>query len=213
MSAELWENSRVGEAVSGATFVGREAEMDLLCGALDTLDSTGARTVLIGGDAGIGKTRLVEEFGDRVRAGGTLVTAGVCTPAEGGGLPYGPVVGVLRDLSRRLDAPTAASILAPARAGARSGRRAAVERDRCRGHTERDRQDQALRVVVDLFHRAGGTIAGRRRVRGSALGRLRHDRGRRIPGPQPRKQPAVARRYLPQRRGRPRPRAAGRSRS
>ena len=90
----------VGERQAGATFAGREAEIDLLCSALEALDTTGARTVLIGGEAGIGKTRLVEEFGDRARATGAIVVTGVCTSAEGGGLPYGPVVGMLRELAR-----------------------------------------------------------------------------------------------------------------
>ncbi len=108
MSAQLWDNSSMSGPVSGATFAGREAELDRLCATLVALDTTGARAVLIGGEAGIGKTRLIEELGDRARAAGTLVATGVCTPAEGGGLPYGPVVGILRDLSCRLDEPTAA---------------------------------------------------------------------------------------------------------
>ncbi len=117
MSAGLWEDSGVGEQATGTAFAGRQAELDLLCDTLGSLDATGARTVLIGGEAGIGKTRLIEEFRDRARAAATLVAAGVCTPAVGGGLPYAPVVGVLRELSRQLDEPTAAAILTPARQG------------------------------------------------------------------------------------------------
>jgi DNA-binding CsgD family transcriptional regulator/tetratricopeptide (TPR) repeat protein/nucleoside-triphosphatase THEP1 len=109
------ERSDPPESVSGSTFAGREVELDLLLAALGDLDRSGARTVLIGGEAGIGKTRLVEELRSRARADGTLVATGVCTPTEGGGLPYGPVVGVLRDLSRRLDDETVASLLGPAR--------------------------------------------------------------------------------------------------
>jgi DNA-binding CsgD family transcriptional regulator/tetratricopeptide (TPR) repeat protein len=117
VNADLWDNFGMSESASGAVFAGREAELDALLGVLVGLDTTGARTVLVGGDAGIGKTRLVEELRDRARAAGTMVAVGVCTPAEGGGLPYGPVVGVLRDLSRRLDESTAAAILTPARRG------------------------------------------------------------------------------------------------
>ncbi len=104
MSGDLWESCPVeqpGRADPGAaksTFAGREVELDLLLARLADLDRTGARTVLVGGEAGIGKTRLVEELRDRARAGGSLVATGVCTPTEGGGLPYGPVVGVLREL-------------------------------------------------------------------------------------------------------------------
>lgn len=117
MTAEMWDNSRVGEPDSSTTFAGRDADLDLLLDTLVALDADGARTVLLGGEAGIGKTRLIEEFRYRARTEGTTVAVGVCTPAEGGGLPYGPVVGVLRDLSRQLDEPTATAILAPARRG------------------------------------------------------------------------------------------------
>jgi hypothetical protein len=117
VNAGLWEDSGVDEQATATAFAGRDAELDRLCDALGALDTMGARTVLIGGEAGIGKTRLVEEFRDRARAAGTLVAAGVCTPAVGGGLPYAPVVGVLRDLSRQLDEATAAAMLTPARQG------------------------------------------------------------------------------------------------
>ena len=51
-------------------------------------------TVLVGGEAGIGKTRLVDEFCQRPGRE-ALVAAGACVPVAGGGLPYGPVVGIL----------------------------------------------------------------------------------------------------------------------
>src|SRR5262245_16111029 len=63
----------------------------------------GAATVLIAGDAGIGKTRLVNEFGIRARRRGALVAMGVCVPIDGGGLPYAPVAGILRELDRQVD--------------------------------------------------------------------------------------------------------------
>ena len=69
--------------------------------------------VLLAGDAGIGKTRLIDEFRSRARSAGVLVATGACIPMSGGGLPYGPFVGVLRDLVRQLDHETAA-VLGPA---------------------------------------------------------------------------------------------------
>ena len=105
----------MGERLSSPTFAGREVELDRLWTTFDALDATGARTLLVGGEAGIGKTRLIDEHCARARAAGALVAAGVCTPAEGGGLPYGPVVGVVRDLSRQLDDATAAAVLEPVR--------------------------------------------------------------------------------------------------
>jgi class 3 adenylate cyclase/tetratricopeptide (TPR) repeat protein len=46
---------------TGAGFVGREAELDELCRACDEATEGRGQLVLIGGDAGIGKTRLAEE--------------------------------------------------------------------------------------------------------------------------------------------------------
>jgi DNA-binding CsgD family transcriptional regulator/tetratricopeptide (TPR) repeat protein len=73
--------------------------------------------VLLGGDAGIGKSRLVDEFRSRARSTGVLVATGACVPTNGGGLPYGPFVGILRDLVRQLDHETASGVLGPAISG------------------------------------------------------------------------------------------------
>jgi S-adenosylmethionine decarboxylase len=41
--------------------------------------------VLAGGEAGVGKSRLIEEFCTRARDAGAVVAVGLCTPAEVGG--------------------------------------------------------------------------------------------------------------------------------
>ena len=100
----------MGERVS-STFVGRESELDRLLTTLGTLETAGARTVLVSGDAGIGKSRLVEELLERARTSGVVTAIGVCTPTDGGGLAYGPVVGALRELTNQFDdAATTASL-------------------------------------------------------------------------------------------------------
>ncbi len=111
----VWDDCGVTEPAPGVTLAGRDAELDLLWETFAGLDATGARTVLVGGEAGIGKTRLVEELGDRARAAGALVAVGVCTPAGGSGLAFAPIVGVLRDVARQLDAADAPAALASAR--------------------------------------------------------------------------------------------------
>lgn len=107
----MWNTFAVAEQGSSGTFVGRVAELDRLESALAALPERGAATVMLGGDAGMGKTRLIEEFCARARSRGSLVALGACTPAEGGGLPYGPVVGVLRDVARQLPAGDVAEVL------------------------------------------------------------------------------------------------------
>jgi DNA-binding CsgD family transcriptional regulator/tetratricopeptide (TPR) repeat protein len=107
----MWNTLAVAEQVPSGAFVGRVAELDRLESALAALPERGAATVLVGGDAGMGKSRLIEEFCVRARDAGALVAVGACTPAEGGGLPYGPVVGVLRDVARQLPPGDVASVL------------------------------------------------------------------------------------------------------
>ncbi|HEY3923349.1 MAG TPA: AAA family ATPase [Acidothermaceae bacterium] len=107
----MWNTLAVAEQGSSGAFIGRVAELDRLDSALAALPERGAATVLVGGDAGMGKSRLIEEFCSRARARGALVAAGTCTPTEGGGLPYGPVVGVLRDVARQLPAADVAGVL------------------------------------------------------------------------------------------------------
>jgi predicted ATPase len=70
--------------------------------------------VLIGGEAGVGKSRLVNEFSTRARVGGALVLTGGCFDLSAGGLPYGPIVEALRRLDRTLDAVARAQITGPA---------------------------------------------------------------------------------------------------
>ena len=54
----------------------------------------------MGGEAGIGKTRLVTELARRARAGDMEVLIGGCLDLEVGGVPYAPVVEALSDLGR-----------------------------------------------------------------------------------------------------------------
>src|SRR4029453_12130910 len=53
---------------------------------------------LWGGEAGVGKTRLVAELTARRANDGTRVVAGGCLPVGDGALPYAPIVEALRAL-------------------------------------------------------------------------------------------------------------------
>ena len=71
-------------------FVGREPELSRLLGAL----GGDARLVLIVGDAGVGKTRLVGEGMTRAAAAGMAIARGECLPVAGT-LPLLPVASAL----------------------------------------------------------------------------------------------------------------------
>src|SRR3974377_639144 len=80
-------------------FAGREAELAVLAGACEDASGGTPRVVLIGAEAGGGKSRLVAEFVARV-AGRALVLTGDCVELSSAGLPYAPFTAVLRQLVR-----------------------------------------------------------------------------------------------------------------
>jgi len=62
----------------GAGFVGRDRELAVGLAAADLVEGGGRRSLLVGGDAGVGKTRFVEELLEYARADGWLVAAANC---------------------------------------------------------------------------------------------------------------------------------------
>src|SRR5690349_12590653 len=90
------------ELSSNARFVGREQELRLLTGALDAAAAGRPELFVMGGEAGVGKTRLAAEFGVRAAAAGATFLVGGCVDVEQGGLPFGPFVEALRNYARGL---------------------------------------------------------------------------------------------------------------
>ncbi|MEU9173559.1 AAA family ATPase [Streptomyces sp. NPDC048420] len=78
-----------------APLIGREDELDRLSGVLERARGGEARAVLVAGDAGVGKTRLLDEVMGRAAAGGMTVLAGHCVDLGDVGLPYLPFTEVL----------------------------------------------------------------------------------------------------------------------
>ena len=83
--------------------VGRGTELQVLTHALDEASSGRARVVLVGGEAGIGKTRLVNEAIALARGAGALVLTGGCVGVAEGSLPFAPIVEAVRPLVRGLE--------------------------------------------------------------------------------------------------------------
>src|SRR4051812_43642760 len=80
--------------------VGREEELAALTAALDSAVAGEPAVVLIGGEAGVGKTRLVAEAAERARDAGARVLVGACVELGGEGLPFTPLADALRSLMR-----------------------------------------------------------------------------------------------------------------
>ena len=100
--------------------VGREAEADVLEGALEAAAGGALQVVLVGAEAGGGKSRLVTEFATRVR-GRAVVLAGGCVDLGAAGLPYAPFTAALRDLIRQRGAGEVTGLLPGGNAGELAG--------------------------------------------------------------------------------------------
>ncbi|GAB3434635.1 helix-turn-helix transcriptional regulator [Flindersiella endophytica] len=96
--------------MSSPVFVGRAAELAELAAAYEDA-AEAASVVLIGGEAGIGKSRLIAEFGTRVRDRGPRIVEGGCLELGSDGLPYAPFVAVTRRLVRDLGPERVATML------------------------------------------------------------------------------------------------------
>ncbi|WP_202446715.1 MULTISPECIES: helix-turn-helix transcriptional regulator [Streptomycetaceae] len=79
-------------------FVGRDRELTVLRAALDRAGAGEPQALLVGGEAGVGKTRLLEEFLAAACASGAATAVGGCVEIGADGLPYQPVSGALRML-------------------------------------------------------------------------------------------------------------------
>ncbi len=80
---------------SGHLF-GREDELGRILWTLPPMHEVAPRLVMISGDAGIGKTRLLAEVAVRARRAGLLTLAGACFEHEGG-IRYGPLRDAIAD--------------------------------------------------------------------------------------------------------------------
>lgn len=92
--APVAPRSSSGVARAGLPFVGREPAFAALCRAWDAAAHGAGSTVVISGEAGIGKSRLISELVARAQSQGGRVAFGATTPVEAE--PYQAVVDAVR---------------------------------------------------------------------------------------------------------------------
>ena len=92
-------------------FVGREEELRICAQVIDEVEIGEPTTVLVLGEAGLGKSRLSTAVADQVRDRGGLVLTSHGLDLDGGELPYGLVSELLRDLDRQVGAKHVRALL------------------------------------------------------------------------------------------------------
>jgi DNA-binding CsgD family transcriptional regulator len=110
-----WECAILAGVVAraGEVFIGRVRELGELERAVDGTRAGSGVTVLVAGEAGIGKSRLASELAGRARTAGFEILLGRAIDLVGAELPYQPFLEALRPLGepRQVDGPRAGSQL------------------------------------------------------------------------------------------------------
>jgi predicted ATPase len=94
----------VSRRVSSPYLVGRSDELAQLRAASDRAVVGEPTAVLLSGEAGVGKTRLIAELVGEAHHASVRVLVGGCMELGDDGLPYAPFVDAFRSLVRELDA-------------------------------------------------------------------------------------------------------------
>lgn len=88
--ASVMMDTMANDRLPTTPLIGRRRELDQLLGFAGVTAADARDVVLLGGDAGIGKTRLLRELGARAREAGHRVLAGHCLDLGDSALPYQP---------------------------------------------------------------------------------------------------------------------------
>ncbi|MGW6914346.1 BTAD domain-containing putative transcriptional regulator [Kitasatospora sp. NPDC054939] len=148
------------DATGTRLFVGRDIELARLVEAADRAATAGPGVALVTGEAGLGKSELLERLCERLRAAGWLVAVGQATDDEGAP-PAWPWVAALRTIAAAVPPPAeSAEILAPLLSDRASGQ--GPDEDVAAGRFRLNRavsqwlaaaaRERALAVLLDDLH-------------------------------------------------------------
>jgi predicted ATPase len=107
----------VSLSVVSPVLIGRRDEMASLAVPMRRAEGGEPAVALVGGEAGVGKTRLVSGLAALASAAGFCVLTGQCIELGGEGLPLAPLVDALRALARVTPADELGELLGPAESG------------------------------------------------------------------------------------------------
>lgn len=86
----------MAQRISSPLFVGRDAELAAFDRLVDQVVGGAGRALLVSGEAGIGKSRLVAELEARMHNANANVLSGECVEVAEGELAFAPIVSALR---------------------------------------------------------------------------------------------------------------------
>jgi DNA-binding SARP family transcriptional activator len=101
--------SSPAQTVNGRPFVGRERVIQRMCDQLERRGEAQARMIVVSGEAGVGKTRLLEEFASQARARGAVALCGG-RGAHASQFACGPFAVALEDYAVSLSEPERAEL-------------------------------------------------------------------------------------------------------
>jgi DNA-binding NarL/FixJ family response regulator len=104
-------------SVVSPVLIGRRDELASLTGLLGRVQVGQTTFALVGGEAGVGKTRLVREVSAQAAEAGFVVLTGQCVELGAEGLPLAPLVDALRTLARSLRPEVLTGVLGAAGRG------------------------------------------------------------------------------------------------
>lgn len=96
-------------------FVGRHREVACLTAALETADAGRTTAVVVAGESGVGKTRLLTHFARLASERGATVLVGRCVELQDACPPYWPFLDAFRRLLGRLDPEHVDDLVGPFR--------------------------------------------------------------------------------------------------
>lgn len=96
------------------TFIGRDKELCLLNALFAEATGNRPAVIMLDGEAGVGKSLLVDRFAATAQAAGAAVLVGGCLELAGGAIPYGPLVEALLGLVRTEGEAQARRLAGPA---------------------------------------------------------------------------------------------------
>ena len=101
--------------VSSPELVGRGRELEELEQFVTEVGSGASRVVVVAGEAGIGKSRILDEVVRRAEDAGTRAVIGRCVETGGSELPFAPLAEILRGMAGAFDKTRLPELLGPSR--------------------------------------------------------------------------------------------------